>query len=116
MCHDRSKRAVILLFALILVLHGCRSTDNPSTVSDIPVEESSIRVLIDLDVTGNILSPSAEEALKQFIESEDGYQSFTKTVKSLGGPAQLKLEFPPVSGERRDAYLTGLRMEIMDGK
>jgi ABC-type glycerol-3-phosphate transport system substrate-binding protein len=115
-CHNRSKRAVILLFALILVLHGCRSTDNPSTVSDIPVEESSIRVLIDLDVTGNILSPSAEEALKQFIESEDGYQSFTKTVKSLGGPAQLKLEFPPVSGERRDAYLTGLRTEIMAGK
>lgn len=62
-----------------MVFHGYASMEIQSTNSDIPVEESSIRVLIDVDVIGNVINPSVENALAQFMECEDGYQSFAKT-------------------------------------
>lgn len=44
------------------------------------------------------------------------YKKFQDVIAELGGPENIKLEFPPKCGDERDAYMTALRTEIMAGK
>ncbi len=110
------KAFAILMCIIMLALSGCKP-GGESQAPEVPVEESSLRVLMDLDMGSNIVEPKLKRALEKYLETEDGgFQSFQSTIKALGGPEKLELEFPPVQGNEREMYLTSLRTEIMAGK
>ncbi len=112
------KLTVVLLSVFMLTLCGCR----PDGESQAPEggEQEPLRVLIDVGF-GSRVSSSVQKTLDDFqeISSKGGnaqYKSFQNVIAELGGPEDIELEFPPSSGDERDAYLTALRTEMMAGK
>lgn len=106
---------ILSLLLLTLSLPSCGTAEPRDETPEAPVEESSLRVLIDLDIGSNIIEPKLKRALDEYMETDDGWTSFQSNLTALGGP-KLKLEFPPIQGEKREMYLTSLRTEIMAGK
>lgn len=117
MKQNRTLKKIVAMFiaCFLLTLTGCKPNGTQTKEPEVPIEESSLRVLVDLDAGSYIIQPSVKRALEKFIETDEGYNSFSSTVKALGGPG-VELEFPPAQGEQRDMYLTSLRTEIMAGK
>lgn len=97
-------------------LTGCNQRINQNNTNDTSIETEPIRILIDVDFGSNIRSPQVKQSLEKYIETDEGYDSLKKTICDLGGPSEIILEYPPISGDERDAYLTSLRTEILAGK
>lgn len=115
------KRAFALLLALILLLlPGCRTAPGEESGSSPNSPDSApLRVLIDAEF-GNMSSISVQKLLNEYEEltvpgGQKKYKSFQDVIADLGGPEDIELELPPSHGERRDAYLTSLRTELMSG-
>lgn len=106
--------SILLTLALFCtLLTGCNTAPQPAeTPADEP--EGSLRVLIDIEVGSNVVTP-LKKALNKYLETEDGYTSFTGAVKEKGCPADIELEFLPTQGDERDMALTRIRTEILAG-
>lgn len=103
---------------LFLSLTGCKA-DQKDVPSD-PETTEPLRVLIDVEFGSSIFT-SAKTAMDEYEKlpskgHTDRYASFQDVITELGGPEDIQLEFPPKSGEDRDAYMTALRTEMMAGK
>lgn len=112
------KLIALILSALMLALAGC-GTKNKDAPSE-PETVEPLRVFIDVEFGSSVFS-SVATAMKEYKElsSKGGtvrYASFQDVITELGGPEDIQLEFPPKSGEERDAYMTALRTEMMAGK
>lgn len=113
------KKFIALMMAvLLLALTGCKP-DQKDIPSD-PETTEPLRVLIDVEFGSSVFT-SAATAMKEYKELPSKgntvkYASFQDVITELGGPEDIQLEFPPKSGEERDAYMTALRTEMMAGK
>ena len=112
------KFIALIMSALLLSLAGCKG-DQKDVPSD-PETTEPLRVFIDVEFGSSVFS-SAATAMKEYKKlpskgSTVTYASFQDVITELGGPEDIQLEFPPKSGEDRDAYMTALRTEIMAGK
>ena len=113
------KKFIALMMAvLLLALTGCKS-DHKDVPSD-PDTTEPLRVLIDVEF-GSSVFDSIKTSMKEYEKlpskgSTVKYASFQDVIADLGGPEDIQLEFPPKSGEERDAYMTALRTEMMAGK
>lgn len=112
------KFIALMMSVLLLALTGCKS-DHKEIPSD-PDTTEPLRVLIDVEFGSSVFS-SVKTAMKEYEKlpskgSTVKYASFQDVIAELGGPKDIQLEFPPKSGEERDAYMTALRTEMMAGK
>ncbi len=115
---------ILIIALLCAVFAGCKSgggggaPEESSASSGSSEKTGPLRVFIDVEYGSSVYARIEDELLEYMEEYDQGKKknvSFKARIKDMGGPSSIEIEIPPVQGNDREIYFTGLRTEIMAG-